>query len=166
MNLSIEPGKTVSASFVADREGVFPYYCTEFCSALHLEMEGYLLVKPKGYQAAMKEGEVGHAYTKEDFDKQVKENVATQAVIDQVVGFITSHNYQDFPPVVALVEDATDQLNFAKGAKEKAETAAAKEDWQNASLWANQWWQYQVKAADIGLRAKTYLEEHGAKQVK
>ena len=166
VNLSIEPGKTVSASFVADREGVFPYYCTEFCSALHLEMEGYLLVKPKGYQAAMKEGEVGHAYTKEDFDKQVKENVATQAVIDQVVGFITSHNYQDFPPVVALVEDATDQLNFAKGAKEKAETAAAKEDWQNASLWANQWWQYQVKAADIGLRAKTYLEEHGAKQVK
>jgi nitrous-oxide reductase len=27
--------------------GVFPMYCTEFCSALHLEMAGYVLVKPK-----------------------------------------------------------------------------------------------------------------------
>ncbi len=45
VNLSIEPGKTANATFVADRAGVFPYYCTEFCSALHLEMAGYLLVK-------------------------------------------------------------------------------------------------------------------------
>ncbi len=46
INLSVEPGKTANASFRADRAGVFPYYCTEFCSALHLEMAGYLLVKP------------------------------------------------------------------------------------------------------------------------
>jgi len=32
--------------------------------------------------------------------------------------------------------------------------------------WANQWWQYQVKTADLGLRAKTHLEENGAKKVK
>ncbi len=166
VQLSIEPGKTASTTFVADQEGVFPYYCTEFCSALHLEMQGYLLVQPKGYEAkdvAMKEGE---AYTKADYDKQVKTNVETQAVIDQVVAYITSHNYQDFPTVVGLVEDATDQLGFAKGAKEKSEAAAAKEDWQNAMLWANQWWQYQVKAADLGLRAKTFLEQNGAKKVK
>ncbi|MEO8799441.1 MAG: cupredoxin domain-containing protein, partial [Polyangiaceae bacterium] len=47
INLSLEPGKSVTASFKADTPGVFPYYCTEFCSALHLEMTGYLLVKPK-----------------------------------------------------------------------------------------------------------------------
>ena len=46
VNLSIEPGKVCNVSFTADRAGVFPYYCTEFCSALHLEMAGYLLVKP------------------------------------------------------------------------------------------------------------------------
>lgn len=43
---SIEPGKTVTIEFIADKEGVYPYYCSEFCSALHLEMMGYLMVKP------------------------------------------------------------------------------------------------------------------------
>ncbi|MEJ2389395.1 MAG: hypothetical protein P8Y27_19460, partial [Chromatiaceae bacterium] len=68
--------------------------------------------------------------------------------------------------VVALVEDATDQLGFAQEAKAKAEAAAAKQDWNNAMLWANQWWQYQVKAADIGLRVKTFLDQNGAKVIK
>ena len=159
VNLSVEPGKTVSATFTAEKAGVYPYYCTEFCSALHLEMQGYLLVKPKGMQE-------GQAYTKADYEKQVKTNVDTQAVIDSVVAFITSHNYKDFPEVVALVEDATDQLGFADEAKKKAEEFAAKEDFQNATLWAGQHWQYQVKTADLGLRAKTFLEEHGATKVK
>ncbi|MES9967458.1 MAG: Sec-dependent nitrous-oxide reductase [Sedimenticola sp.] len=166
VQLSIEPGKTASTTFVADQAGVFPYYCTEFCSALHLEMQGYLLVRPKGYKATKTAMKEGTTYTKADYEKQVKTNIDTQAVIDSVVGFITSHNFKDFPTVVALVEDATDQLGFAKGAKEKAEAAAAKGDFQNAMLWANQWWQYQVKTADLGLRAKTYLEENGAVKVK
>ncbi len=46
VNVSMEPGKYEEITFVADRAGVFPFYCTEFCSALHLEMMGYLLVKP------------------------------------------------------------------------------------------------------------------------
>ena len=48
VSLSVEPGKQSNASFVADRAGVFPFYCLEFCSALHLEMAGYLLVEPTG----------------------------------------------------------------------------------------------------------------------
>jgi len=166
VQLSIEPGKTSSVTFKADKAGVYPYYCTEFCSALHLEMQGYLLVKPKDYKAEAVAMQEGTHYTKADYETQVKTNVETQGVIDQVVAFITSRNFKDFPTVVALVEDATDQLGFAKEAKAKAEAAAAKEDWQNAMLWANQWWQYQVKTADLGLRAKTHLEQNGAKVIK
>ncbi len=166
VQLSIEPGKTASATFVADKAGVYPYYCTEFCSALHLEMQGYLLVKPKGYQAKAVSMQEGVTYTKADYDKQVKTNLETQAVIDSVVAFITSHNYKDFPTVVALVEDATDQLGFADEARKKSEVAAAKADYQNGMLWANQWWQYQVKTADLGLRAKTYLEQNNATKIK
>lgn len=166
VQLSIEPGKTSSVTIQADKAGVYPYYCTEFCSALHLEMQGYLLVKPKGYQATATAMQEGAVYSKTDYETQVKTNLETQGVIDQVVAFITSRNFKDFPTVVALVEDATDQLGFAKEAKQKSESAAAKQDWQNAMLWANQWWQYQVKAADLGLRAKTYLEQNGAKKVQ
>jgi len=162
VNLSLEPGKTATASIVADKAGVFSFYCTEFCSALHLEMEGYLVVKPKGYVEEGVEVSEGQAYTEADYNKQAQTNVDTQAVIDSVVGYITSHNYKDFPEVVSLVEDAVDQLNFAADAKAKSEAAAAESDWQNATLWAGQHWQYQVKAADIGLRAKTFLDEHGA----
>jgi nitrous-oxide reductase len=46
ISLSLEPGETETIRFVADTPGVYPYYCTEFCSALHLEMAGYFLVKP------------------------------------------------------------------------------------------------------------------------
>jgi len=166
VNLSAEPGKTVSATFKADKAGVYPYYCTEFCSALHLEMQGYLLVRPKGVKASTDAVSEGQTYAKADYDKQIGTNVATQGVIDSVVGYIVERNYKDFAPVVALVEDATDQLNFAADAKKKSEDFAGKGDLHNATLWAQQWFQYQVKAADIGLRAKTYLDEHGAKTVK
>jgi nitrous-oxide reductase len=47
IDLSLEPGKHENVTFKADVPGVFPMYCTEFCSALHLEMAGYVLVKPK-----------------------------------------------------------------------------------------------------------------------
>jgi heme/copper-type cytochrome/quinol oxidase subunit 2 len=32
---------------------VYPYYCTNFCSALHQEMQGYLEVVPRGRRLAM-----------------------------------------------------------------------------------------------------------------
>ncbi len=47
VNLSLEPGEASTVKFTADEPGVFPFYCSEFCSALHLEMMGYLLVEPK-----------------------------------------------------------------------------------------------------------------------
>jgi nitrous-oxide reductase len=59
VNLSLEPGKHSDVTFVADRAGVYPFYCTEFCSALHLEMAGYLIVEPKGAQSAKAESAGG-----------------------------------------------------------------------------------------------------------
>jgi len=46
ISASLEPGETVTVEFVADKAGVYSFYCSEFCSALHLEMMGYLLVEP------------------------------------------------------------------------------------------------------------------------
>ena len=46
INLVVDPGETKVVTFTA-KKGVFPYYCTNFCSALHQEMQGYLLVKPR-----------------------------------------------------------------------------------------------------------------------
>ncbi len=42
----IMPGETTTLKWVPDRVGIFPYYCTDFCSALHQEMTGYLRVSP------------------------------------------------------------------------------------------------------------------------
>jgi nitrous-oxide reductase len=44
--LLIMPGATQTLKWVPDRVGVVPFYCTDFCSALHQEMQGYLRVSP------------------------------------------------------------------------------------------------------------------------
>jgi nitrous-oxide reductase len=44
INVVVDPGETKTIEFVANKEGVFPFYCTNFCSALHQEMQGYLVV--------------------------------------------------------------------------------------------------------------------------
>jgi nitrous-oxide reductase len=46
-NVVVDPGETKVVTFKADKPGVFPYYCTNFCSALHQEMQGYLIVNGK-----------------------------------------------------------------------------------------------------------------------
>jgi nitrous-oxide reductase len=46
--VSIDPGETTTIEFVADTPGSYSFYCTEFCSALHLEMQGWLVVEGEG----------------------------------------------------------------------------------------------------------------------
>jgi nitrous-oxide reductase len=46
--LLIMPGETQTLMWKPDRIGVFPMYCTDFCSALHQEMQGYVRVSPAG----------------------------------------------------------------------------------------------------------------------
>ena len=45
INIVVDPGETKTVSFKAKKKGVYPFYCTNFCSALHQEMQGYLIVR-------------------------------------------------------------------------------------------------------------------------
>ncbi|MBK6545055.1 MAG: Sec-dependent nitrous-oxide reductase [Saprospiraceae bacterium] len=46
--LLIMPGETQTLLWKPERIGVFPMYCTDFCSALHQEMQGYIRVSSAG----------------------------------------------------------------------------------------------------------------------
>lgn len=46
--LLIMPGETSTLKWVPEKVGVYPFYCTDFCSALHQEMQGYIRVSPAG----------------------------------------------------------------------------------------------------------------------
>ena len=46
--LLIMPGETQTLKWVPDKSGMSPMYCTDFCSALHQEMQGYVRVSPAG----------------------------------------------------------------------------------------------------------------------
>ena len=54
--LLIMPGETSTLKFVPQKSGIYPFYCTDFCSALHQEMQGYLRVSPAGSSTPMKWG--------------------------------------------------------------------------------------------------------------
>ena len=50
----VMPGETQTIKWVPDRVGIFPFYCTDFCSALHQEMQGYVRVSPAGSNVPLK----------------------------------------------------------------------------------------------------------------
>ncbi len=51
--LLIMPGETRTLKWVPPRAGVYPMYCTDFCSALHQEMQGYVRVSAPGSNVAL-----------------------------------------------------------------------------------------------------------------
>ncbi|HEY7613689.1 MAG TPA: Sec-dependent nitrous-oxide reductase [Gemmatimonadales bacterium] len=52
--LLLMPGQTRTLAWVPRQVGIFPFYCTDFCSALHQEMQGYIRVSPKGSNVPLK----------------------------------------------------------------------------------------------------------------
>jgi len=46
--LLIMPGETQTLKWIPEKVGIYPIYCTDFCSALHQEMSGYVRVSPAG----------------------------------------------------------------------------------------------------------------------
>ncbi len=161
VHASLEPGETTTIKFTADIEGVFPYYCTEFCSALHLEMMGYLMVKDpdKKYVSAqkLKMKTMSKEELKAEYDKTVAVNAATDEVIQSVVKFLKENHYEKHEVVKNLVTDALDQYGKIKEQKAKSDEAVKAGDMEKAILFENMIWQYMVKTADVGIRAKDAL---------
>ncbi|MFL5739138.1 MAG: Sec-dependent nitrous-oxide reductase [Flavisolibacter sp.] len=52
----IMPGETQTLKWTPDRVGITPIYCTDFCSALHQEMQGYVRVSAAGSSIALSWG--------------------------------------------------------------------------------------------------------------
>jgi nitrous-oxide reductase len=52
--LLVMPGETQTLKWKPLSTGVFPFYCTDFCSALHQEMQGYIRVSPAGSNVPIK----------------------------------------------------------------------------------------------------------------
>ncbi|MEA3521991.1 MAG: Sec-dependent nitrous-oxide reductase [Campylobacterota bacterium] len=161
VHASLEPGETSTIRFEADIEGVFPYYCTEFCSALHLEMMGYLMVKDpnKKYVSAqkLKMKTMTPKELKAEYDKTVAVNAATDAVIQSVVKFLKENGFDKYPVVANLVTDAFDQYGKIPEQKKLSDEAVKAGDMEKAILFENMIWQYMVKTADVGIRAKDTL---------
>ena len=52
----IAPGETKTIKWEPSRTGIYPFYCTAFCSALHQEMQGYVRVSPEDSDVPLKYG--------------------------------------------------------------------------------------------------------------
>ncbi|HVS61300.1 MAG TPA: Sec-dependent nitrous-oxide reductase [Gemmatimonadaceae bacterium] len=50
----VAPGETRTLRWIPKTTGIYPFYCTDFCSALHQEMQGYVRVSPPGSNVALK----------------------------------------------------------------------------------------------------------------
>lgn len=161
VHTSLEPGETTQIDFIADIEGVFPYYCTEFCSALHIEMMGYLLVKDpnKNYEWIQKTKM--QSLSPEELEMEYKKirasNKATDEVIQSLFFFLEEKNYAKYTTVKNLVDDAKDQYSKIDLEREKSAKAYRENNIENAILFENMIWQYMIKTADSAIRAKDLL---------
>jgi nitrous-oxide reductase len=52
--LLVMPGETRTLKWEPKDPGVYPFYCTDFCSALHQEMQGYVRVSPSNANIALR----------------------------------------------------------------------------------------------------------------
>jgi nitrous-oxide reductase len=57
--LLIMPGQTRTLKWTPREPGIYPFYCTDFCSALHQEMQGYARVSPRNATTTLRWGTGG-----------------------------------------------------------------------------------------------------------
>jgi nitrous-oxide reductase len=51
--MTLPPGETRTLKWIPQSPAVYPFYCTDFCSALHQEMQGYVRVSAAGSHVAL-----------------------------------------------------------------------------------------------------------------
>jgi heme/copper-type cytochrome/quinol oxidase subunit 2 len=61
--VSLPPGATREITIETPKPGVYWFYCTNFCSALHLEMRGRLIVQPRGGDVKISDWSAGQNVT-------------------------------------------------------------------------------------------------------
>jgi nitrous-oxide reductase len=64
------PGQTRTLAWVPSRVGIYPFYCTDFCSALHQEMQGYIRVSARDSKVALKWNSPSYAQNEEHEAKE------------------------------------------------------------------------------------------------
>jgi nitrous-oxide reductase len=124
-------------------------------------MMGYLMVKDpnKKYVSAqkLKMKTMSKEQLKAEYDKTVAVNAATDAVIQSVVKFLKENHFDKHKVVADLVTDAFDQYGKIPAQKKLSDKAVKEGDYEKAVLFENMIWQYMVKTADVGIRAKDLL---------
>jgi len=68
--LLMMPGQTRTLAWVPSRVGIYPFYCTDFCSALHQEMQGYIRVSARDSKVALKWNSPSYAQNEEHEAKE------------------------------------------------------------------------------------------------
>lgn len=71
--LLVMPGQTRTLKWVPNRVGVLAFYCTDFCSALHQEMSGYVRVSPAGSDVPLKWGLNDENHDEDSWAKMMEE---------------------------------------------------------------------------------------------
>jgi len=74
-----------------------------------------------------------------------------------LVKFLKENHFKKYPTVINLVTDALDQYGKIPEQKKQADAAFKAGDLEKAILFENMIWQYMVKTADVGIRAKDLL---------
>jgi nitrous-oxide reductase len=71
--LIMAPGATRTLRWIPRSTGIFPFYCTDFCSALHQEMQGYVRVSPTGSNVPLMANISKKAQAQMSKDREAKE---------------------------------------------------------------------------------------------
>ena len=74
--LLVMPGQTRTLKWKPFKPGVFAFYCTDFCSALHQEMSGYVRVSPANSDVPLKWGLNNENTTAANMREQAEQQLA------------------------------------------------------------------------------------------